>query len=197
MLLRCPNSGDFWWVRGVNPFFHTLSMVGWLTALVVGAVWCPRNWNTVMRTAPDTDWNAGSSEYIQFYFAAQLPRARSGEREALGVPYAGDVCCVPPLSHSSPGKRTFYSSVWQQEETCFFPFCVLGSRVEGKRGEVHHCLRRVWNSRWGRWEKAAGTSTGKAFVLDALELGRSLPLPRCCSHSPNRRDTNTWCWSIV
>lgn len=45
------------------------------------------------RRDPDKDRNARRGEYIQFQFAAQLPGARMGEREALGVLHTGDVCC--------------------------------------------------------------------------------------------------------
>lgn len=66
----------------------------WLTALVAEAVWHLRSRNTVMRRrGPDTDGNARKGEYIQFQFAAQLPGARTGEGEALGVLHTGDVCC--------------------------------------------------------------------------------------------------------
>jgi len=69
-------------------------MRAWLTAVVAEAIWHPRSRNTVMRRRnPDTDRNAGRGKCIPFRFLAQLPQARMGEREVLGVLHTGDVCC--------------------------------------------------------------------------------------------------------
>ena len=113
------------------------------------------------------------------HLAAQLPGARTREREALGVLHTGDVCCFSLLvllfsrwKNVLPLAKTAQRIFW-----VFFPFC-WSSELDGRR------KRRLPSSSGESVEQQVrqegeGCMSQHRESLDTAGLGRFSALPHC------------------